>query len=643
MKWPMTHVQRTRARLLGVLGLIGMLGFGLASCGGGGGGAGGGGGLQIPAPTPPLPAPPPAFLSQAGYTSRPCGFDMNRNGVLGEAADCLVADGSTADPDGDGVDEDLIYVDATSGSDVTGDGSAANPYQTIQHALDAADGPGDGAEDIICISGVFSEELNLTVAGVPGSYTRDGFDFPTNPTMIVGWDKDGDGEYPPYDTDDVAVLDGLTVLSHAVTNPSNRSYVEVAHLTIRDYQDVDSGGAFRMAVSGGQPVNYFYVHDVEMIRINKGMADASGVIVFSFWGRVGTDIAIVNNLVNEYGSYFARGSPGSAWPSGRFRFQNNTIVMHGSSAPNGTIGWKLWGPFNGCEILYNLVDCNPDAWNPSNVVGIIGANLCSQDWLIRGNVFRDPKHFITIKPFESAAFCASRPVTNVVIDGNLFEVTSTYYRDNFGHQQPTGIQIQSGPTMAATVADVTISNNMFAAAPGLSFRYGVECYAGNDEGPQPGTVTIVGNTFTAARTNTGFSSGTIVIDDDGRAFPQQNFVFRNNIIASTLGGNGDDNIGVSYAPTNFLANGNVFDPTGSFRWNNVILPDLTAWQAATGRDDLSIADVPMFLDEANLDVHLHPTDTVAIGTGVDITSVVGWDFDADARSASTPVAGADVP
>ena len=49
-----------------------------------------------------------------GYQSRACGFDMNRNGVVGECAnhasgrpsdcpDCHVCDGDTRDPDGDGV------------------------------------------------------------------------------------------------------------------------------------------------------------------------------------------------------------------------------------------------------------------------------------------------------------------------------------------------------------------------------------------------------------------------------------------------------------------------------------------------------------------------------------------------------------
>jgi hypothetical protein len=88
-----------------------------------------------------------------GYQARPCGLDMNRNGILGEDADRLVGDGTTVDPDGDGVDEELHYVDSELGNDETGSGSPDKPFRTIQKALDTADGPEDGAEDVITIAG----------------------------------------------------------------------------------------------------------------------------------------------------------------------------------------------------------------------------------------------------------------------------------------------------------------------------------------------------------------------------------------------------------------------------------------------------------------------------------------------------------
>lgn len=94
------------------------------------------------------------FIAQRakGYHPRPCGFDMNRNGILGEAADQLLGDGKTADPDGDGVDEDLLYVDSERGNDETGNGSSRKPFRTIQKALDTADGPEDSSMSIRHIS-----------------------------------------------------------------------------------------------------------------------------------------------------------------------------------------------------------------------------------------------------------------------------------------------------------------------------------------------------------------------------------------------------------------------------------------------------------------------------------------------------------
>ena len=87
---------------------------------------------------------------------------------------------------------------------------------------------------------------------VPGHTVRDGFQFPSNPTMIVGWDRDGDGEYPPYDRDDVAVLDGQRTLAWAITSPRKQSCIEIAHLTIRNYGYHErSGGAITITRAQG--------------------------------------------------------------------------------------------------------------------------------------------------------------------------------------------------------------------------------------------------------------------------------------------------------------------------------------------------------------------------------------------------------
>ena len=110
---------------------------------------------------------------EPGYQPRACGLDMNRNGLPGEPADCRVCDGVTTDPDSDGVAEDLIYVDCTNGADTGACGAPGSPCASVGHAWrQIADGPADGAEDILCLRGVcLGEELvNPGVGGVPGTF-----------------------------------------------------------------------------------------------------------------------------------------------------------------------------------------------------------------------------------------------------------------------------------------------------------------------------------------------------------------------------------------------------------------------------------------------------------------------------------------
>ncbi len=98
-----------------------------------------------------------SFSSVRGYRSRACGFDLDGDGVLGESGDdCNICDGSTTDPDGDGIDEDLFYVDCGAGSN--GNGTAGNPFNRLSSAIAAMDGPGDGAEDIVCFRGTCRNE-----------------------------------------------------------------------------------------------------------------------------------------------------------------------------------------------------------------------------------------------------------------------------------------------------------------------------------------------------------------------------------------------------------------------------------------------------------------------------------------------------
>jgi len=567
-----------------------------------------------------------------GYSPRPCGFDMDRNGVLGEPADRTVADGKTRDPDGDGVDEDVFYVDSEAGSDQTGDGSPGKPLKTIQKALQMADGPSDGAEDIICISGTFHESLTLSDGGVPGHYVRDGFQFPRNPTMIVGWDKDGDGQYPPYDADDTAVLDGRNVLAWAVTQNRKLSHIEIAHLTVRNYgyQDEDCG-AFKLFRWGTGSQSHVYIHDVELYAVNKGEKDASGKIVLSFWGGPMTDVAFINNLVDDYSSYFCRGAPPDR--AGRFRFQNNTLKMHGTAGVSFVTGWKLWGHHSGVEILDNVLDGNAHAWKPKGHTSGIGVCQGTQDWTIRGNVLIDLP--VILQPFAKG-YPFERTLNNIVIDRNVFR--STY--DGWAYPRPA-IHVSGAREAPAhqAVENVAITNNFVSTS--ASWGGAILCSASNGGGPQPGCVTIAGNTIAGpfAKGRAGITVNTARRGE----YRQNHFVIKNNVVANAGAGL---NVAVDYAPTDLVADGHVYDARAGFLWDNTHVwesQSFDQWQAATGQDAGSATGVPQFVDLEAGDLHLAEQDALPRGVGVDVTNITKSDFDGQPRLPARPTPGADVP
>ncbi|MEM6795659.1 MAG: hypothetical protein AAF725_16910, partial [Acidobacteriota bacterium] len=235
-----------------------------------------------------------AQLPSKGYQARPCGFDMDRDGLFGEPEDCNVCDGATADPDHDGVAEDLIYVDCASGVNSASCGSPTSPCRTIQHAFDArADGPGDGAEDIVCFRGVCGgvENYSLPAGGVPGFYavprsgsqSRD-WRYPSNPTMLVGWDSDDDGAYPPFDTDDVAVLNG-SGRSRTFRLDSDTDYLQMGHFTAREYgrsTSAEDSGFVRFGPRGG-PQEYQVFHDLALVNINMERRTLSGTSLINLF------------------------------------------------------------------------------------------------------------------------------------------------------------------------------------------------------------------------------------------------------------------------------------------------------------------------------------------------------------------------
>ncbi len=600
----------------------------------------------------------PAIALPRGYEARACGFDMNRNGIVGEPEDCDVCDGVTADPDGDKVAEDLTYVDADNGSDLSGSGSPLNPYRTIQHAWSSVDGPGDGAEDIICFRGTATTEefISPGSSGLAGTYSvartgsqdRDWL-FPRNPTMLVGWDFDDDGAYPPFDGDDIAVLDGTgdgvaAGLARVFSLDDRHDYLEIGHLEIRNYGRYTPGDDSGFVIHGpsGNGLNYVYYHDLELYSINqdrRGDGEDFAIDLFNS-GLHWTNFS--NLLFADNGGWFARGAgPDSGTDEGPIRWQNVTRTTHscdfsdcGSLA--GWPGFKIWGYISGLEILDSIWDANVDSWEPNPSGGhgapflVIGQ--CSQDWTVRNNEIIDASVVMAVQP-TSAGFCDdgdARPVDNVVFDRNI--ARNTYTEWGFGN---AGLQILrpnvgagEGDVAGETVGSVTITNN-FLSTSGVPWETCIWSLAGNQVAAPPGEIVIANNTCDGEiRRWAAIAIGEIDGFGDP-AQPQQNYVIKNNAVSGL--DTGERNVQMTYAPSGLDMDSNVFDGDGTWEWTNGVETNFATWQALSGGDQRSRVCLPQYVDSTIGDLHLLVGDSCARGRGEDLASITLVDIDDEAR------------
>lgn len=590
-----------------------------------------------------------AATSPRGYQSRPCGLDMNRNGILGEIADCKVCDGLTLDPDSDGIFEDLIYIDCGLGIDSATCGSPVNPCRTIEHAWnERADGAGDGAEDILCFRGICTDEEDTApgVSGVPGFYikprsgseARD-WQLPANPTMLVGWDHDADGRYPPFDSDDTAILDGgVNSLKRALHFNSNgaQSFIEVAHFSARDYgrfgpEDTNLG--FMRVGSFGPESTHVYLHDLQLERINRGRPSGSTIVVFNFFrgGTIPRWWAISNVNVVEMASWLARGAAQEtvAEENGPFRLQNLSVTVFGCSQSQcgnvaATTLIKMWGYVSGVEVLDNRFDLNAAAWlpggNPSNA---ISPAQCSRDWMIRNNEIIDFQRALNVEAF-APGFCdgpVARTVDDVVFDRNLFR--NSY---DWGFGDPA-VLVETGNSSTETIENLTITNNVFSSSFPLTAC--IWSMAGNPQAPNPGQIRITGNTCLSDIDR--FAAFTLSNPNGPEPlFPQDDYVIENNLVAGL--GPGDLNILTENVLTDLKADYNLYDDDAGFEWGGSHMASLAVWQGSTGNDNHSRDCAPQF--KSADDFHLSLNDSCARDAGRQIQAT-DFDIDGDPRGLGT--------
>lgn len=579
----------------------------------------------------PVWAPGPPGI---GYTPRACGFDMDDDGVVGESADCRVCNGRDRDPDGDGVEEDQIYVDAAGGGqDLRGCGTPAQPCASLGYALtQVADGRDDGAEDIFCLYGRTTEEnLKPISSGLEGAYDRPAsgsqeraFSRRRDPAMLVGWDHDGDGQYPPFDREDVAVVVGTGKARALVLDSVNDGF-EVAHLSFVGFgQDngLKSTGFVKFGPSPGE-LEHVYFHDLHLVDINRGRETASETATFDlFLGKTRLRHLEVDNVwAPRNGGFFARGAAADQGPdSGPYRFQRigyTGEACNFADCQTGAtvIGFHLWGYVSGIEILDSYFDANVKNWEPKPKGGPTGAGFvttaqCSQDWLIRNNLAVDYKVFAKFQGWAEG-YCdkgAARPVDRVVVDRNSLQ---NQYEPWTGGDLPFFVS-EGGPNAGEVVGNLWITNNVLTSSTGYEACFWL--LGGNGAATPPGEIVYAHNTCAV---NINRHAAVVIGNAEGKtlAKPHERVLIFNNLTTGL--GNNDLNLHAFYRPADSLIDHNAWDVAGQFDRLGERATDLAAWQKLSGWDLGSVTCTPSFVEIERQNLRLKPDDTCVRGKALD--------------------------
>lgn len=444
-----------------------------------------------------------------GYDPRTCGFDMDHDGRVGEDGtqkfcqgginqdqrcsvdsecpgstcsntgsdtnqDCNVCDGSTTNVDGVAGNENLIYVDCESGNDTTGNGSTGTPYKTISKAFTVVEGQDDdggagddSVMDIICFRGTCSQQngsavnaLSHNLQGSTNTYTKTrrgddayAFDYSTKPVMLVGWDQDNDGKYPPVDIETkppvleaCSVNGGCTAGNGSGTalllafDSAGSDNIEVAHFTVKNYGDAAASGTQSGFWHADQSASqYNYIHDLELDAIGAASAsggDTSGHGVFRFFAIDADYLAIENNNYVDVSMYPLRSPGGSV--STYLRFKNNTINPQAGYGGEPTRFW-FW---TSVEFTNNkFTNEGKTAGDPAFLGGEISVNEANQKVYITGNEWVDfSQAIISTYMWDSGSSFQTDPSDGLYIRRNIFRFTK-----NIG-QITRVVQIRAGAT-----------------------------------------------------------------------------------------------------------------------------------------------------------------------------------------------------
>jgi hypothetical protein len=200
----------------------------------------------------------------------------------------------------------------------------------------------------------------------------------------------------------------------------------------------------------------------------------------------------------------------------------------------------------------------------------------------------------------------------------------------------TGVETTIVTSEIKSVKDVTITNNVMYSPIQVGMGVHLDTSHASGDLVAGSFLTVAGNTF-SLNTGVGGSGSYPVIGigkqtssgDTGAVI--NDVTIKDNVISGTS--TNDNAIETKYAPSGFVANGNIYPSNAKFRWNNGTEGDFATWQSDTSQDVDSSVCAPSYKDAAGYDFELAADDTCATAAGVDISGITSVDHDGVTRVA----------
>jgi len=275
-----------------------------------------------------------------------------------------------------------IYTDITNGNDITGDGSAGTPYQTIQVAIDNANGG-----DTIWIGDSATNTLASQLSWASGfGGVQD--TSPDAHLTLRGWDYSGGAA-----ADGIAVIDGNSL---AGILAAAKNYVTWYHLKISgtdgashscllsgayntfielEISDITGVGSYAINVAAASygTVLYCVIRDV-VKGINSRYSVRGCVIV----NHSDTAITVASNAVITHNTTVSAGGSGIVIAGEGVVVTNNAIIGDGITA--SVYGINIGSTRESCVITDNTITgwggtTNVGVNNPAgNAIAVLGNN-----------------------------------------------------------------------------------------------------------------------------------------------------------------------------------------------------------------------------------------------------------------------------